>query len=1791
MSKSTQTTNLLRRSIRLALAMPLLGGFAANDALAATVNLTVNDELGNAVSGFRYIVEEDDTYQSPPGVHVTDPLSVQLHNTKAKVITTGESPASEVGTTSISFTEQPGKNYFVSVLPFDGGHSMGGSQVKLDATGTATVTTQVITHNLPTSQISVQIFHDHLAIDNWPSLPAESPADQANGMNATQFTIKVFDAGGGWGAMGPGPVLTDAFGNPLGTTYDGFGNVLTPGNGILHPDANGLLIIQNLTPGKYGIEVVPPAGQGWVQTNTIEGTKQIDAWVAAGNSPFFAEFGPVMNHAHFGFIKEFSLLPGAGGATVTGRILNDHFQRPPSLAAAPGAPFPECRIAINDAAGRGIYHARCNADSSFSIPNVPAGTYQLVAFDSNQDMIISFFTLIVNPGDASVNMGDLTAPAWFHTSKHTVFLDNGGTAGPNSAEDGNGFKDAGEIGLPLMNVNLRFRDGRLYQFAPTDPTGEVAFNEVFPFFHWLVAEVDFARHKATGLTTIADDGGPVDPAWTGGFPYFDELVPQPQFCTTFLAAETGCTVGSALNNPNSGDNRSKTETGPILTYAFQGFAGETNVFEWGKKLYEGEENGGISGIVFYSATRAEDDPQYGTGDPWEPGVPDVTVNLYSTVLCGTNPGVTCDADELHELNADDGSLAKILVNTVQTDSWDDSKPTGCQGPAFSLTAGANTNVIDCMDGLRNYDQVRFGVYNGAYGFMDYCPTGLDPLTGSCFPDSNGDPVAKTAMIPWDYIVEVVPPAGYEVVKEEDKNVELGDAWAPSPQLLPAQCVGAPHLVPPYLSLHTDSAGDSVVTNPIAAPHAGETRPLCDQKLVPLNALQNAATDFHIFTDTPKSARVVGTTTNDLMATLDPTAPSAGEKLTPAWVPMSFRDSTGKEIVRVYSDEYGSYEALLPSTWTANTPNPSGYTPNMMAVCVNDSGTVPNPDFPAASSVPFLQDPFYDKNHSTTCFTFQYMPQSITYLDTPVVPQSAFAGLPQYPVDCEQPTTTPAIAKITVAGSANAGQPGNQVVLDSAGILPVPNPNFDGLGLTGQTAKTVKRNFGFGAAKGTVILTNQRTGGTRVLSEAALTWNTNRISFNIPTDLANGKYEVQVKAAGTGGRTSPTGVTLISGNQPGQPIVHVLPSAVAGATPIQDAIDAAAPGSILLVHAGYYDEYLTLTKPVQIVGQGAYSTFVYGGKTAPFKMVNWRTHWQDALGNGEFDLLPGQSADPALTFITEEGAAVHVMGNAGGEFTTAPSRIDGLTITGADNGGGILVHGHATGQPWDGTTGINRDRHLDILNNRIASNSGNMAGGIRIGYGNLVDAATGNYTDGDNDNIRIRWNHIAQNGAIGVAVGTSTAGGGIGLFKGADGYAVADNFICGNFANGQGGGIGHSGFSDNGRIERNTIQFNQTLAGALAVYGGGISISGPALLASDTVSEGAGSVVIDSNRLQGNHAGAGDGGGISLKAINGEDVRTNVDPTLWDTVNVINNLIVNNVAAWAGGGIALQDALRVNIDHNTVANNDSTATVGQAFPGANRNLSDPQPAGIVAHQHSPNLGQLANAPNGFSAPLTLANNIVWHNRSFHWTADQDGDPLTADPALLPDLSIAGTLPVYDDFGVIPASLGSLAPVKNLVMTGTPEADADDVQTLSSPFNREYVNGGRKLSNTGVVLSPKFATAAAFDEAGNNVSVEYGPLTQMRETYNATANTLPSNTAAQCTAATQTLIGCTWRGTRGDYHLNTPVSPAVNPAVGTAVGIAGVSGLNRDYDRNNRPRTTPAGPDIGADERGGIANQRP
>ena len=153
------------------------------------------------------------------------------------------------------------------------------------------------------------------------------------------------------------------------------------------------------------------------------------------------------------------------------------------------------------------------------------------------------------------------------------------------------------------------------------------------------------------------------------------------------------------------------------------------------------------------------------------------------------------------------------------------------------------------------------------------------------------------------------------------------------------------------------------------------------------------------------------------------------------------------------------------------------------------------------------------------------------------------------------------------------------------------------------------------------------------------------------------------------------------------------------------------------------------------------------------------------------------------------------------------------------------------------------------------------------------------------------------------------------------------------------------------------------------------------------------------------AGAGDGGGIKV---------------LWslaaDQVRISSNLIVNNVSGLAGAGIALQDAADVDILHNTVAHNDSTATAGVAFATANQ--STPQPAGIAVR---------VSTGSAFTAPR-LDSNIIWQNRSYYF---QIASPTVF--GLVLNTAAPATSNGYWDLGVLPAAAGNLATAANLALT--------------------------------------------------------------------------------------------------------------------------------------------------------------
>lgn len=1661
--------------------------FSAGNAFALT--LQVNGPNAEAISAYRWLIEEDAMHAIVPGQTcgngaLQDCLSVDFHRSYMPVI--GE------GTELDAFPPlDPNKHYYLSVLP-DSGYALGGAPI---APGQSTVNVVVNAQPIPTAQIRVLVFEDNAPINNVPELPREK------GLQG--FSVLLFDAGGRYGISG-GHITVNAYGEPLGPN----------GDGVIPTDANGVATIKNLTPGKYGIQVVPPAGQGWSQTSTIEGTKTIDAWVKANEPPFFTEFGPPGPHVFVGFVRQFkNTAVLSGGARVTGQVRKIHNSRPPDFAFYTGTDAPGCWVGLNEAAlagSNGLYAAPCNADSTFEITGVPAGSYQLAVWDTNLDLIFANVPITV---DADINgtpidldLVDVPVFTWFGQFKSSVFND----------QNQNGFWDVGEAPLPEQVVNLRFRDGSLYQSIPTDLNGEAPFEEVFPFFSWIVAEVDYARFKATGATIVVDAGGPINP--TDPWSMEGSLNPQPQ--------------SENANAPY------RTELGPVLTQAIQTFAGQTNAIQWGKSFYGPGENGGISGIVYYAVTRAENDPEYAAAEPWEPGIARIQVALYHAEIgpdfqatgriqdlngdglqtvadvdnfpFGWFGGSTVKGPEDYDWNGNGIFDSGDAIQIAYTDSWDDNRPSGCQGDAFLVDG---LYATDCFDGLRNFNQVRPGVFDGGYAFNSYFPGGVAP--GAV--ELDGIPAGY-------YIVGTGEHPGYKTVKEEDKNVDFGDTFFSL--LLPPQCVGDTHVVPNQYSLFPlfDDAG-----NPVPPYLAGQSTPLCDRKQVLLTDGKNAAADFYMFTEVPIAGHVVGFILDNLANEFDPNAPNFGEKYAPPFMPVSIRDFTGREISRTYADRWGRFNALLPSTYTANVPSTSGMSPNMLITCMNDPGPITDP-----VSGQSITDPYYQRSYSQFCYTFQYMPGTTTYLDTPVVPVAAFAGPNQYPLDCEFSTGTPVIW--SVSGPTSVGPyvngPGEILTVTSAGSVEVPNPLYDP---AAATPRTILRDYGFGNVKGQISI-----GGRRLAASDIISWNNDVITLLVP------RAGQMLITRGDNAKVTTAGITIHTGG----PAIQVPQGGS-----IQDAINVAQPGDVVLVPPGTYDELVVMWKPIKLQGSGA-STVINAIKAPGEKLLAWRVFIDNliAINPKVIDMLPSQEIQLALpeptTLFTEEGPGIIVLAkNApvanGGfgldRFSQPNARIDGFSISGADVGGGVFVNGYAN--------------YLQITNNRIFGNFSTFGGGIRVGHPllTLERAGTIYYDDGHNDHIGIRHNYIAQNGANGGY------GGGISLNNGADFYEVTDNFVCGNFTQGGGGGIGHYGVNDNGLIEDNTVLFNQTFnQSTLAVSGGGgVFISGGLPLNGPTsITAGAGSTQLISNLIQGNMSGTGDGGGIGLFSVNGQDIAASPSRTRdWYRINVFNNMIVDNVAGLAAGGIAMEDAALVSIVNNTVANNDSTATARKAFDvGLNESTS--QPAGVVGRQHSINLAAVFAATSApiqarygvFSNP-ELLNNILWHNRSFHFLIDTTQDPVVY--RLTPNVG-AGELPDYYDLDVLMTnnSIQTLDPQFSL-LTDTFGYNANNISAAPG-FVAEYVNGDRGQTLVQPEVGSSIQVGAGFDEGGNFIDIRFGPL-----------------------SFTDPLTGLPI----GNYSVGA-TSPAID--AGALEPVLLYPPLTVDIDNQRRPNPSTNAVDIGADE---------
>ncbi len=317
----------------------------------------------------------------------------------------------------------PDGRYLVSVLA--DGYKLDGTpfSVPLEDPGTVDVPLQPLP--LPTATIKAQVFLD-VTEANGQYDPGE---DGISG-----FTGKIADY--------LGQVNTDVFGNPLCTVYaytDANGNrIQDPGeinlsgpdyeptvvrlggkclSGDINMDgvvngadtslynslgldpalARGELTIPNLGPNRYALSVVPPTGTSWVQTTTLEGNHDWDAWVMEGATGLDTEFvvaGEPFPATIFGFMPAPSntywnqadhQFQAGGHGTIKGVVDAMDIYIPqkgglnlPTLGFS-GAkidhPIDKPWIALSDL-NRGdtaVWLGRGNSDGTFQIDNVPDG--------------------------------------------------------------------------------------------------------------------------------------------------------------------------------------------------------------------------------------------------------------------------------------------------------------------------------------------------------------------------------------------------------------------------------------------------------------------------------------------------------------------------------------------------------------------------------------------------------------------------------------------------------------------------------------------------------------------------------------------------------------------------------------------------------------------------------------------------------------------------------------------------------------------------------------------------------------------------------------------------------------------------------------------------------------------------------------------------------------------------------------------------------------------------------------------------------------------------------------------------------------------------------------------------------------------------------------------------------------------------------------------------------------------------------------------------------------------------
>lgn len=162
-------------------------------------------------------------------------------------------------------------------------------------------------------------------------------------------------------------------------------------------------------------------------------------------------------------------------------------------------------------------------------------------------------------------------------------------------------------------------------------------------------------------------------------------------------------------------------------------------------------------------------------------------------------------------------------------------------------------------------------------------------------------------------------------------------------------------------------------------------------------------------------------------------------------------------------------------------------------------------------------------------------RATTYLDTPVVPTSAFAGAGYNNVDCAYPAFTPAIAEVDgdqIGPWVSA--PLHTLTITALGDQTVPNYAYSGPSATTApyNEKTIARHYGFGtqctAVSGTCAAVSSVTIGG--ISAPVTSWSDTSITVTVPPGVANCAVQQQAQYGGSTAQCGQLQITAGNGKQ-------------------------------------------------------------------------------------------------------------------------------------------------------------------------------------------------------------------------------------------------------------------------------------------------------------------------------------------------------------------------------------------------------------------------------------------------------------------------------------------------------------------------------------------------------------------------------------------------------------------------------------------------------------------------------------